>query len=75
MFCMGIINALWTLYIKYINDSDAFKSAGTGELIFVINAFTTISYVHDPRLIVAAVIGGFIGTFLTVKYNKNTPKL
>lgn len=70
MLSLGIINALWTWYIKFVNDGKAFQSAMIGESIFLIQAFTTISYVHDPRLIVAATIGGFVGTYLTIKFGR-----
>ena len=71
MFFVGIINTLWTYYIKFVGNNSPWRAAITGELIFVIGAFTTLGYVHKPILIMAATIGGFIGTFLTVKYLKD----
>lgn len=70
MLCSGIINGIWTWYIKYVNAGNAWMAASTGELIFLMQAFNTLSYVHNPRFIIAVVIGGFVGTYLTVKYSR-----
>jgi hypothetical protein len=33
-------------------------------------AFTTINYVHDPRLFLAAIIGAFLGVYIAVEWKK-----
>jgi hypothetical protein len=67
---MCIINALYTWYIKAVTDAKPWRAATVGEAIFVLNAFTVINYVHHPILILAATLGGFVGTFITVKFIK-----
>jgi hypothetical protein len=39
-------------------------------LIVVFGIFTTINYVDDRSLVMAAIIGAFIGTFLAVEIKR-----
>lgn len=42
--------------------------------LYVFGAFVVSSYVEDKRLIVAAALGSFVGTWLTIEYKKRYGK-
>ena len=41
-----------------------------GFAIYLCGAFGVLSYTEDKSLIIAAVLGSFVGTYLTVEYKK-----
>lgn len=63
----------WTLYFIETGKGRAVAAAAWSSAIVGISAFTTISYVHDTKLIAAAVLGAFVGTWATVAYKKQSP--
>lgn len=72
MFAMIIADICWTYYFIKVEERKAISAGVWSSLIIVASAFITTSYVHDRRLIAAAVIGAFIGTAATVWYKKFT---
>lgn len=66
MISMFLVDICWAKYFIYVGKHKPLQSASWGGLIMIFGAFTTINYVEDRTLLVAAVIGGFIGTYLTV---------
>lgn len=71
MVCVGLGDMCWAKYMMYAADKKAFKAAFWGTLIMVFGMVSIISYLEDKRFIPAALIGGFIGTYYTVKHQKN----
>lgn len=63
-----LVDICWTFYIAKVAERKAFSSAMWSAWILVCGAFATISYLHDVRLLVAAVLGAFVGTFIAVKW-------
>lgn len=57
----------WAKYMLYVAEKKAMPSAIWGTLIMVGSMVSVISYTQDSRLIPAALLGAFIGTYLTVK--------
>lgn len=68
MVAMTLADVCWTLYFMKVAEKKAFQAGVWGSVIILFGAVSTTSYVHDQSLIVAAVIGAFIGTYLTIKY-------
>ena len=60
----------WTYYFLSISQEKALKAGWWGTLVIAFGAVATVSYVHDNSLLVAALIGAFVGTSLTVRFNK-----
>jgi hypothetical protein len=67
---MFLVDVCWTKYFIHIAKKDPLKSATWGALIMVFGAFTTINYVNDRTLLIAAILGGFCGTYYTVYREK-----
>ena len=43
---------------------EALKASVAGALIMLAGAFTAIGYIEDHYLLIPAVLGGFIGTYV-----------
>lgn len=71
MIAMMLADVCWTLYFMKIAEKKAAQAAAWGSIIILFGAISTTSYVDDHSLIVAAVIGAFIGTYATIKYKNN----
>jgi len=65
----ALLDAVWTLTVRMVADKRAVAAAVYSALTIGLGAFTTISFVSDPRYVVAAVLGGFVGTYLTVRWH------
>jgi hypothetical protein len=69
-FSLVAVDTCWTLYIAKVNEGKALAAATWSAAIMACGAFASISYIHDNRLLVAAVLGGWVGTYGTVRFNK-----
>jgi len=65
-----VIDVLWAVYISEIAKNKPLSSAIAGGFLYTLGALVTIAYVSNPWMILPAVIGGFFGTYFTVKINK-----
>ena len=68
--CVSITDMCWAIYIIKTAQKKAFLASAWGSGITLLSAFTVISYTHDHRLIIASVLGAFVGTYVTIKYGK-----
>lgn len=66
--CIGDI--CWTYYFIKIEERKAMASALWSMAIMGCGAFSVNTYVNDKSFIIAALIGAFIGTYLSVWYKK-----
>lgn len=66
-----IYDILCTLYLKKVHEGKAFLGATYSSLIYLISALVIIEYTSDKLLIIPAVVGGFVGTYFTIKFLKN----
>lgn len=64
----AIVDAVWAFYIMACSDRASIKAALWGATVMAISGTLTIIYVNDHAYLPTAVIGGAIGTYLTVKY-------
>ena len=67
--CMG--DAVWAKYITTAADGKAFAAATWGSLIVACGSFVTVQYVANKWMILPAIVGGFIGTYLMMKYGRH----
>lgn len=63
---VAMTDALWTHYIQAASDGHRFPAAAYSALIVLVGAFVTMQYVRDRIYIVPAVLGAFVGTYLSV---------
>lgn len=69
-FSVLLYDSLYALYIQQIHEKKALKSAITSSILYLSGAYVVVSYIDDKWLIIPAIIGGAIGTYITVKYSK-----
>lgn len=60
----------WAHYLRSIIDRKAVVSALWSSVIVAVSAIVVVSYTHDARLIIAACLGAFAGTFAFVAHDK-----
>ncbi len=66
-----VLDILWVLWVKKIGDSKAVSSAIYSFATVMLSGTIIVEYVGDPRLLLAAALGSFIGTYLTVKVSND----
>lgn len=62
MVAMILADVCWTYYFIKVEERKAIAAGIWSALIIVASSFITTSYVEDRSLIIAAVLGAFIGT-------------
>lgn len=70
LIAMAIADVCWTYYFIKIDERKSIPAGLWGSAVYLCGAFGVISYTEDRSLIIAAVIGSFLGTWLTVEYKK-----
>lgn len=70
MTSMILADVSWTYYFIKVEERKSLSAGIWSALIVVFGIFTTINYVEDRSLVVAAIIGAFAGTFLAVEIKK-----
>lgn len=71
MSSMIAADICWALYFIKVSERKSVQAGIWGSSIVLFGAITTVGYVNDPTLLVAAVLGAFIGTTGTVYYKTN----
>lgn len=66
------VDFFWTKYTIEVAKRRAFRAALCSAAIAGFGAFGVISYIDDKRLLPAAVIGYFVGTWIAVGREKGT---
>lgn len=74
MVSMILADIAWTYYFMKVEERKSIGAALWSSLIIVFGMFTTISYVDDRTLSIAAILGAFIGTFIAVEIKKKNEK-
>ncbi len=59
----------WGMYIIKVDKREPVKAGLWSAMIMVFATYVVISYIGDHRFIIAAILGSFIGTYITVKYH------
>jgi hypothetical protein len=71
---MFLVDICWAKYFIYVSKNNPLKAATWGSMILLFGAFTTMNYIEDKTLLIAAVLGGFFGTYFTVYREKKKIK-
>jgi uncharacterized membrane protein YfcA len=61
------VSFIWVKSIQAIDDNNALKAATTAAFMTLASAVTLISFVKNWWLVIPAVLGSFIGTYVGVK--------
>ena len=64
------IDFCWTVYIDKVAKQQAVPAGVWSAMITLLSAVVVVAYTTNPILIIAAVLGAFVGTVLAVKWTK-----
>lgn len=67
---VAVSDAVWAMYFRMVAADAPHRAALTSIIILCVNAFIVHSYMKDPILLTAAAVGGYIGTYVTVRWTK-----
>lgn len=68
---MALCDVCWTKYFIHVGKKEPLKSALWSSLTMVCGMITVVGYTDDKRLMPAALIGASMGTYFTVKRQKD----
>lgn len=64
----AVVDAVWAKYITTAASGKAFSAAIWSSLIVACGSFVTVQYVANRWMILPAIAGGFVGTYLMMKF-------
>lgn len=65
-----LFDALYVLYIQAVTDVKPLKASILGSAMYLFTAYGTIEYIDNFVNLIPILIGGFLGTFVTLKLGK-----
>jgi hypothetical protein len=74
MFALFLTDICWTFYLVETAAKKAVPAGMWSAIIIATGAFAITGYIEDHRLIVAAMLGAFLGTYVTLKYKLRKEK-
>jgi hypothetical protein len=70
MIAMFLTDVCWTMYFVEVEKRKSISAGLWGSAILLFGSVVTINYVDDHKLLIAAIIGSFIGVVATIEYKK-----
>jgi len=70
MSSMILADICWTYYFIKVEERKSLYAGLWSALIIVFGMITTLNYVDDRSLTIAAVLGAFIGTYIAVEMKR-----
>lgn len=61
----------WGRYLNGVNEGNKLKAAFWAAVLPICNCLLIVGYIEDKRFVGGAIIGAFIGTYITVKKKKD----
>ena len=71
MIAMFLTDVCWTMYFVEVEKRKSISAGLWGSAILLFGSVVTINYVGDHRLLIAAIIGSFLGVVATIEYKKH----
>jgi len=70
MATLFVADVFWALYFLKIQEKNPLMSGIYGSVIYLLGAVAVTQYTEDKSFIIAAVIGAFLGTYVTVEWKR-----
>ena len=70
MVAMILADVCWTMYFIETEKRRSIHAGLWSAAILLFGSVVTINYVDDHRLLIAAIIGSFLGVVATIEYKK-----
>jgi hypothetical protein len=68
------VDICWTMYFLGVESRRSMSAATWAVILLVVSAFVTTNWIHDNTLLIAAAIGSFIGTYISIEHKKRDEK-
>lgn len=65
-----IFDALSTLYLKAVQELKAIKASNLSTILYLMSVYGTIEYINNFACIIPIAIGGWLGSYVTIKWVK-----
>jgi uncharacterized membrane protein YfcA len=70
-----VVDFMWALYIKHTAISNPLTASVYSSIITLIGGVVTLAYISDPKMLIPAVLGAFVGTYLSIKFGHKKEKV
>ncbi len=74
LIAMFVADVCWTFYFIKIEERKSLAASLWGVGIYICGAFTVMSYTEDKTFAIAAIMGSFLGTYLSIEWKKRKEK-
>lgn len=71
---MALADVCWTYYFIKIGERKSIQAGLWGVGVYLCGAFAVMSYMENKMLLIAAILGSFVGTWASVEYKKRKEK-
>lgn len=68
------VDILYALYIICVERRQAWRSAAISAVLYSLLAFGVITYSKNPIYLIPLASGAFVGTFVTVRYHRDSDR-
>jgi uncharacterized membrane protein YfcA len=65
-----IFDILSTLYLRAVSELKAGKASTLSTILFLMSIYGTIEYINNFVYIIPIAIGGFLGSYITIRWLK-----
>ena len=67
--CVVVIDIVYTLLLKSVQNDKPLAASSWASAITFLNAVAVVNYIEDNRMIIPAVLGAFVGTYIGMRYH------
>lgn len=65
-----VADVFWALYFLKIQEKNGLMAGLYGSIIYLLGAYAVTQYTEDKSFIIAAVLGAFSGTYVTIEWKR-----
>jgi xanthine/uracil permease len=63
-----LIDIVYIFYLKYVAQNKINKASGWASVVTLLNGIIIINYSSDIYSVLSAMIGAYVGTFISMKF-------
>jgi len=64
---MAVFDFLYAIYTRAVIDKKSFRGGSLACLMVLVQGLIIVSYTKEPKLLIAAALGAFIGTYIGIR--------
>ena len=69
-FAIFILDIVYTQYLKNVKLDNALSASFWAMFCYGVNSFAIVNFTEDRYLMIPAILGAFLGTYVGIKINK-----